>query len=523
MNLLNPQTSNSSFSTESYQTMLQESINIFLSQHQSGISDFSHFNLMFSRIIHTMPSPPIELIWFHSAVNYHTHKNITTQDVNLGRIFTLKELFHSLNSCTGPCSSSLKKVAILAPLTFELYNLVSDLRSNTKSSLDEVIKVEIGCFVEGLVSFISLCCCEAVDDHDDALVFSPCFVDLVKVWTIKKRESRFAFEDDVKMFFPVISGEVHNELLMGGRVGLLAGIVMYQTFLLYLCLKFVWEDSKEKLKADVLSLAVSTISGFRSCYFFDILLKMLLESSLPVLSLLTAVDEVLLREAIFDAIILEDLFDRGCGIRLCSHHSNILASTWLFVADKAMQFVRCNGDHDRLVFYMKAFSKSFILSQLLKWVSTQIVKLENANKINFSTPTAFMEWLLQVTSQASRCFSDEFSMLLEKAMNYLSDMKRALPCLEPNDNHVIFDHKECRDEDHEMIDSTEGAKTSCDSNFAGTCRKRKGERDEGDLRVKLFKYQIHDSPIKNILPFQNEVGLIRRSYAFPKIDTESSF
>lgn len=481
---------------------------------------------MFSRLIQTMPSPPIEIIWFYSAVNFHTHKkliaqkNLTSQDDKLGRILALKELFQSLVSCYGPCSSNLKKVAVCAPLTLELYNLVLDLIVNTRFSLDKGIVVEIGCLLERLVSYISLCCCEGVDDHDDTLAFSPCFVDLVKVWTIQRRGNGFEFEDDFKLFFPMIGSETRNGLWVGSSVGVLAGIVMCQTFLLTLCLKFGLEGSKEMLKKDVLNSAGNIITGFRSCYFFDTLLKMLLESSLPVTSLLTVVDEVLLREALFDAIILVDypFFNPGCGIRLCGHHLNSLASTWLFVADKAMQFVRHNGDQTKVNSYMKAFSKSLIHSQLLKWISTQVVMVEDASKTNLSTPAAFMVWLAQHTSQTSRGFNDEFSMLLEKVMNYISEMKIALPHLYLDGyNEFCVDQKVGKDggadEDLEMIDSTESTKAGCNTNFTAidACRKRKGEKDEGGIQVKLLKYQIHESPIKNFSPFQNEVGLIRRS------------
>ncbi|KAL2940200.1 DNA mismatch repair protein Msh2 [Bienertia sinuspersici] len=437
----NPQNPARSFATESYHPMLQESIKLFLSQLETGISEFSHFNLMFSRLIQTMASPPIEVIWFYSAANFKTHKDID-------RISALKELFHSLVSCTGPCCSSLKKVAVLAPLTFELYNLVFDLKKTNSLS---PYKAEIGRLIERLVSFISLCCCEEGGGHDDTLAFSPCFVDLVKVWTFHRRESGFEYEDDFKMFFPFIAGEVCNGFMVGSRIGVLAGIVMWHALLLNLCLK----------EKDVLNLAASTIIGFRSCYFFDTLLKMLLESNLPVTTLLTVFDEILLRESMFDAIILVDypFFNPGCGIHLCIHHLNSLASTWLFVADKAMQFVWRN------------------------------------------------EWLVQLRNQAPNGFGDgEFSMLVDKALNYTSEMKTANVEIDGN-NQIVG--KDDGVEDLEMIDSASGC--NANSTAVDACGKRKGAEDEGGIRVKLLKYQIQGSPIKNFRPFHNEVGLIRRS------------
>lgn len=133
----------------------------------------------------------------------------------------------------------------------------------------------------------------------------------------------------------------------------------------------------------------------------------------------------------------------------------------------------------------------------------------------------FSEWLVQLTSHTSRGgFNDEFSMLVEKAMNYTSEMKTAHLYLDLDGNYdFCFDQKVGEEDgggadgDLEMIDSTEGVKDGCNTNFTDidTCRKRKGEKDEGGIRVKLLKYQMHDSPIKNFSPFQNEIGLIRRS------------
>lgn len=445
-----------------------------------------------------MPSPPIEVVWFYTAVNFHTHKSSTAKDDKLGIILGLKELFHLLVSCSGPCSSSLKRVAVLAPLVFELYSFVSELKLQTGFSSDNVVvEREIVCLVERLVSFISLCCCEGVDEHDDSLALSPCFVDLVNVWTVRRRGRDFKFEDDFRIFFPIISDEVRNGLFVGAGVGVLAGIVMCQTFLLSLSLKFGLEEPSKKLEEDVLNSAVNTITGFRSCYFFDTLLKVLLDSSLPITSLITATYEVLLREVLFDAVVLVDypFFNPEC--RICSLHLNGLASIWLFVADKAMQFVRNNGDQTRLITYTKAFSKSLINSQLLRWVSNQVGIVEDANRPNLSTPAAFVEWLVQLRSQVSAGFDNEFIMLLEKATHYKSEMI-----------HIDQKLDEGGGKAHcQMVDSPDAANFGCDPDFAAIdgCRKRKGGIDEGSIRVKLLKYRTHGNPIKNFSSFQNEV------------------
>ncbi|KAK9683865.1 hypothetical protein RND81_10G170300 [Saponaria officinalis] len=493
--------------TNSYHTMLQESTQHFLIQLKSGVSDFSHFNLMFSRLIQTISSPPIEIIWFYTAVNYHTHKNtIKAQNQSFGEISCLDELFHSLVSCSGSCSSSVTRIAVLAPLVSELHNLILELKSLNEFRFDNVVGREIRCLVDRLVSYISLCCCEGVNDHDESPAFSPCFVDLVKVWTVGRRGTSCAFEDDFRIFFPLLNDESRNEVWLRGEVGVLAGFVMCQVFLLNLCLKFNVEEKPQNLEEEISISAVDAITGFRSCYFFDALLKMLLESNLPVTSLLTASDGVVLQKALFGAIVLVDypFFNPACGIGLCHDHLNTHASTWLFVADRAMQFVRNNDCQTKLISYMKAFTKSLIHSQLLKWVSAQIGIIEDKDKPRFSTPSVFLEWLAQIRSTGSRTFDDEFSLFLDKVTHYKSEMTPSLPYSEACQKVGSGDGIS---EDLEMIDSTDAIKSTCKYDFSVSeaCRKRKGENDENSVRVKLLKRQTERSPINNFSSFRAEV------------------
>ncbi|KAH9620047.1 hypothetical protein KSS87_002579 [Heliosperma pusillum] len=509
-------------STPSYHPILQESTRLLLTQLNSGFSDFSHFSLLFSRLIQTMPSPPIEIIWFYTAVNYQTHKNMSkAQDQNYGHILCLEELFNSLVSSSGSCSSCVNRVAVLAPLIYELHNLIE------LKMVDNVVIKEIKCLVDRLVSYTSLCCFEAMDYHDESPAFSPCFVDLIKVWTFGTKEKSCEFEDDFRIFFPLVSDKGRHELLLRGEVGVLAGFVMCQVFLLNLCLKSIMKERPQNVEDVVMVSAVNTITGFRSCYFFvsnmmcnlcdvplvDALLKMLLESSLPITSLLTTADGVMLQEAIYGAIVLVDypFFNPASGICLCNHHLNSLASTWLFVADRAMQFVRNHELENKVILYMKAFTKSLVGSQLMRWVAAQIGMVEDTNIPKFSTPAAFLEWLVQLRGVDSLTFDNDFSLFLDKAMCYNSEMTFNLPFSEANRNKSF-----CIDEKAGFGDGIHGDLEMSDPfklDFSGseTFRKRKGEKHEDDVQAKLVKYHMEGSPPLNFSPFQAQVGLARRS------------
>ncbi|KAL9226877.1 hypothetical protein vseg_002638 [Gypsophila vaccaria] len=500
------------FSPNSYQIMLQESTQHFLIQLNSGISDFSHFNLMFSRLIQSISSPPIEIIWFYSAVNYHTHKNFD-------QISCLEELFHSLISCSGSCRGSLIRVAVLAPLIYELHCVITELKLANSFRSDNVVCREVRCLVDRLVSYISLCWCEGVNEHDDSPALSSCFVDLVRVWTAGRRGMGFEFEDDFRMFFSLASDESRNEVWLRGEVGVLAGFVMCEVFLLNLCLKFGLEERPENLEHELMVSAVDVITGFRSCYFFDALLKMLSESNLPVTSLLSASDGVVLQEALFGAIVLVDypFFNPACGTGLCNNHLISHASTWLFVADRAMKFVKNNDCQTKVISYMKAFAKSLIHSQLMKWVSAQIGIVDDGHLPKLSTPSAFLEWLAQIRSMDSRAYDNEFSLFLDKVTHYRSEMTRNLPYSEGDEiKSFCLDHRvgsgDGIQEDLEMIDSADGIKSTCKSDFSVSeaCKKRKGEKDEDSVQTKLLKHHIEGSPISNFSPFQAEVVWTRR-------------
>ncbi|KAK9273429.1 hypothetical protein L1049_018239 [Liquidambar formosana] len=58
---------------ETYEPMLIESLQRFLADYRNGVSDFSCFSSIFSRLVQTMTDPPLEITWFYSAVTFRTH------------------------------------------------------------------------------------------------------------------------------------------------------------------------------------------------------------------------------------------------------------------------------------------------------------------------------------------------------------------------------------------------------------------------------------------------------------------
>ncbi|XVF48646.1 hypothetical protein PTKIN_Ptkin03bG0207000 [Pterospermum kingtungense] len=371
-----------------FQPMLTESIHRFLAEYRSGSTDFSNFTSIFSRLLQNLPDPPLEFVWFYSAVTFHSTNKFNSPN----SVSASKQLFQLLVSCSTSCNA-VKRISVLAPVIHELYRLVLGQKE---------LKREVESLLEGIVSYISICC-GAVDEVNDDL--SSRFLDLLHVWMVDRVGEGGEKRDELKLFFPVVSEDVRK--MIGGGCGIqyLAGGVMCQAFLMRLCLKFGSGIPKVELEKDVHDCVVQMITGFRNFYFLDILLRMLLEPVLPITSLLGHGNEVLLREILYDAVIMMDhtfLSPQG-RILLPGQQLKSLALTWSFVADHAIRSMRENGDQTKATSYINAFSESCLPSQLIKWVTGQTGMGDKARSLTVSTPVALISELPPIFMQLCSC------------------------------------------------------------------------------------------------------------------------
>ncbi|MFS7935191.1 hypothetical protein Hanom_Chr05g00400551 [Helianthus anomalus] len=89
--------------------------------------------------------------------------------------------------------------------------------------------------------------------------------DLVSIWVHSDGS-----ENGSKQFFPLLSDEVIHWVSeeSGENLGVLAGAVIVEAFLLKLCLKFSDGSSKQELRNELRTWAVCSITGFHNCYVF---------------------------------------------------------------------------------------------------------------------------------------------------------------------------------------------------------------------------------------------------------------
>ncbi|KAK7835670.1 hypothetical protein CFP56_023319 [Quercus suber] len=482
-----------------YQPMLTESIQRFLTEYRNGVTDFSNFGSIFSRLLQIVPDPPLQILWFYSALTFHTSK-LTHHHHHSPiskRVVLVKELFQLLTARSSPCGQ-FKKIATLAPVIYELYHLA--VQHDKKISRKEIENL-----LEGVVSYTSICCgggggdCEVVGvkEEDESLTVSG-FSDVLGVWTVDNCGDR----DELRVFFPVVSEEVRNGIRVGCGVGYLAGVVMCEAFLLRLCLKFGSGNSRLELEKDLHNWAIQTINGYPSqdavrasfaCHF--------------------PTDGVLLQEVLNDVVIRVEysFLEPSRVIQLAGKHLKNLILKWLFVADTAIRSAREKGNQAKAFSYINAFSESCLPSQLIKWVTDQTVTGGKISKPNISTPVALLGWLLTVEEQEVRVFDCEISKVQAKAAICKSRVEYVLPELKPNGNSLnessLFSlAEEVRGEDKfngdlEMVDSVDTAflvangmmKTTATD---GTRKRKEGIKDEKELQVKFVKHHFHETSVR---------------------------
>ncbi|KAE8700392.1 hypothetical protein F3Y22_tig00110557pilonHSYRG00315 [Hibiscus syriacus] len=492
---------------DSFQLMLSESIHRFFTQHHSGSTDFSNFTSIFSRLLQNLPDPPLEFVWFYSAVTFHS----TNKCNSPSSISSSKDLFQLLVSCSTSCGA-VKRISVLAPVIYQLYHLVSGQKE---------FKREVESLLEGIVSYISICC-GMEDDGNDNL--SSRFGDLLRVWMVDRVGKEGEKRDDLKVFFPLASEETRKAIGAGCGIRYLAGAVMCQAFLLRLCLKFGYGIPKLELEKDVHDCAVQMITGFRIFHFLDIFLRMLLEPVLPVTSLVGHGNEVILRETLYDAVIKMDhtfLSPQG-GNLLSGKQLKDLALTWSFVVDDAIRSLRENGNQTKSISYMNAFSESWLPPQLIKWVTSQTGMGDKARSLNFSTPVALLKWLLIIEDQGVKIFECDISKVYAKAVLCKSRVEYEIPVDKISGQYLgedlagmFHEMKEDKkaDSDLEMIDSTDTVPSPAPclmkSTTADGVRKRKeGSTVEWEIPVKFIKYQLCENlGREKLLPLANGDGL----------------
>ncbi|URD86452.1 hypothetical protein MUK42_27820 [Musa troglodytarum] len=247
-----------------FYSMLKESVDRFLVEVQRETCDFAAFRSIFFRLLQSSVDPPLEVIWFYSALGYH--EAIRLKKDALDRVSAVRDLLQLLSACSASCDGP-KSVALLAPVVSELYHCVKE-EKKMSGKVAKKLRKEIGGLAEALVSYISLCSGLSSDGKELSYGYlQPCFVDVIRVWTVQ----HFGRGDGLSVLFPLVTDEI-RVCFEQERCGIdyLAGVVVVEALLLSLSLKVQVDGSPRlDLQKELRLWAISSISVSQNCVSFE--------------------------------------------------------------------------------------------------------------------------------------------------------------------------------------------------------------------------------------------------------------
>ncbi|URD86453.1 hypothetical protein MUK42_27820 [Musa troglodytarum] len=489
-----------------FYSMLKESVDRFLVEVQRETCDFAAFRSIFFRLLQSSVDPPLEVIWFYSALGYH--EAIRLKKDALDRVSAVRDLLQLLSACSASCDGP-KSVALLAPVVSELYHCVKE-EKKMSGKVAKKLRKEIGGLAEALVSYISLCSGLSSDGKELSYGYlQPCFVDVIRVWTVQ----HFGRGDGLSVLFPLVTDEI-RVCFEQERCGIdyLAGVVVVEALLLSLSLKVQVDGSPRlDLQKELRLWAISSISVSQNCVSFDLLLRLLLNLPMPVMTILSSTEESWLTNILYDAVILADysFLNPGVEVEHFSDYMMNLVLRRLIFTHEAIRIVRDKGDHSKAISYTNAFSASCVPSSLIKWATCQVGS-GKLNRPNATTPQALLKWLVVLEEQGLKLFDDNISELHSKLTIKEYDGMPETAKFDSGSNSTdgdifFFDNTGNVDEnaadddrDMEITDSAFlSAARSMKSEASKGRRKRKEWGFEGDeSQVKFVKCWIHDNSVK---------------------------
>ncbi|XP_078431982.1 SNF2 domain protein [Wolffia australiana] len=354
-----------------YESLMKDSIDRFIGEIRRGNCDVSGLQSVFFRILQSQSDPPLEVMWFYSAVCYY--QKFSSTEGLLGRIFAVRDLLQLVSACAASCNGD-KSIALLAPVVYELQRITLEVeKSQEHVSTKELKKLrkEIYLLAEGVSSYVSICCSKNYEGRDSSGCLAPYFVDLVGVWTSRWADSG----DGLLDFFPFVNDEIREGFRRAEcPISYLSGAVIAEVFFVMLRVKLQKGGaSSPELRSDLKVWIVGSVTGFRSAEFFGILLMLLLDGALPSSLLLKPSEESFLRDVLYDSVILVDYpFLYSDESEEDDSSTKNLCLALLVVTHRAIQAARARGDQTKVTAYLTAFSRSALPSTLTRMISYQV-------------------------------------------------------------------------------------------------------------------------------------------------------
>ncbi|KAK4280985.1 hypothetical protein QN277_012535 [Acacia crassicarpa] len=477
---------------ENYDLKLKQSVQDLLAEiHREG-PNFSLYVDIFYRLVQAKVDAPFEAIWVYAALSFRSRHS--AEGDALDRITAAKDLFQLLSACSASSGAS-KCIALLVPVIFEIHRVILRLFAGELSvKRDKKAMKEAESLLDNILGYITLCCSKNSDEehgsHSPNLIIP--FTDLVDVSA--------SANEGWESFLPLVSGDVCRWICTRGLdVADLAAAVIIQAFLLKMCFSFHLAKPTDELEKNLKCWAVSRISSFKNACFFEILMRTILGTPLPLSSILKPEDEVVLRKVLFDAVLLVEypFLYQNAKLR------QSLTLTRMIVTHVAVEYFRGSGDENRALSYGKAFSASHAPLEIVKCVKNQHNLEDKASRINGSSHRAILKWVLSLEDKGVAVFKDSF--LRSQAKLGLDSSQAGN--LEANMEGKIMDDDlfyvdKTRGEEHTSEEEEDEQNKLTSAAFVAAAKtmkvtdngKRKRKGTSTVRKIKSVKYELHPDP-----------------------------
>ncbi|KAJ8568706.1 hypothetical protein K7X08_030928 [Anisodus acutangulus] len=501
MESLNPQFSNNLIG-QNYEIALNNQIQAVLdSLHEQDSVKLSSLSSNFNELLQCRVDPPFEAIWVYSALLYRGFS--LPENDPLKRVAAIKDLFQVIACCSALCDP-FKSVALISPVMYNVVRLAMGLKGfDQKGKKEKKFVREVNGLVDSILGYVNVCCERVENSCNVSEGFVRPVRELVNVWMWDNTDNGCTGD-----FFPLLSDEIVEKVNGEGcELSELAGCVIVEAFLLKLCLRFLEEGSRKELHDELRAWIVASITGLQNPYFFETLLMMLLEPSLPTASLLNSDDERCLRKILYDAVVLvEYSFLKPERMdQLSPKHVKSIIMARLLGTGEAIELNRKQKDQTKAIYYTNAFSGSSLPSLIIRLIRSEIGTEDKASEPSSSSPAILLRWILKIENRGIRIFDNNMSKTRAKLL--LDSMTEGLeqPVLKDakkkSDADLIFyiDNKGEEDEkegDEKMNESVSAAFVSAAHTMQSAepeKRKRKGKDSEHKSRVKFLKYSLHEN------------------------------
>ncbi|KAL2555235.1 hypothetical protein Fot_08854 [Forsythia ovata] len=402
------------FIGQSYEIALNKSMQALLNSLQNPNSTNLISN--FYELLQSKIDPPLETIWVFSALSFL--KTNLAKNEPLDQLSAIKDLFQLIISYSASCNS-IKCIALISPIIYNLHNFIVGLKGfELGSKKERKVNKEIKALVDSILGYINVCC-EGLDGSWDDLNCLIPLGDLVSVWIGSNVAENGNIKETLRVFFPLLSNEILEKVnIEGCEMSELAGFVIAEAFLLKVFLK-MQEGSGKELQNELRTWVVASITAFRNAYFYVTLVRMLLEPMLPVTSLMTPENEVLLRKILYDSVILVEysFLAPGSLAQLPVKHTKNITLGKLMVTHEAIEYFRELADLNKATSYSNAFASSNLPSDLFKWIRNETgSEVANSGPVG-SSPKAFLRWMLYIENRGIRIFDDDMSKFRAKLIS----------------------------------------------------------------------------------------------------------